>query len=342
MLLTFLDSTKNETDFDENVIDNFIFPPLPHWVRTLQALVYIAEFILGVSLNTFLILLILFRKSLRNQRGSAVTLQILIVNLAFTIPVLSTCAQSALAGEWTLGDGFCQFIAFCNESLQPQRWLLTAVLVIDRALVISWPFKYEKYYGAKVVTALSLLALSLGFLLGLLPPIVPALRSCNDFAQSSNTCHISFNSQHCGRFLLGYSTVTIFLGGVVPFALYIWMVCKTKKHNRQIAPAPGEQVNSLSSAIPIRQSQKQLITMLLLFWTLLGCTLPLYLSVFLTFLATLLHSPSGMLAGYYITASTNLMYYGIIVADPIALMWHKDIKQELRIVKRNMRAYFKM
>lgn len=323
----------NELEAD----DSFPFPPTPHWVRIAQIVVYITEFILGIGLNSFLILLIMCRKLL-HQRGFAVMIQILIVNLAFTIPVLSTCAHVAVTGEWNLGDSFCQFIAFCNESFQPQRWFLTAVLVIDRAFTIHRPLKYEKY-GTKVVAVLSTSALSFGLLIGVLPPITPDLQTCNGFAPGSNTCHVrtTNSSKNCGRFLLGYTTITILLGGVLPFCLYLWMACKARKVSRQVVPS--QQV-SKASFHTSSLSQKQLVTVFLLFWTLIGCSLPYYFSAIVTFVFFLVNVPKGIIAGYYLLVGTNLLYYGLVIADPIALMWNKDVKQEMRKIKQKLTSKF--
>ena len=200
----------------------------PLFVRILQAIVYIIELVLGVSLSVFLILLIIFCKSLR-QRNFAVAVQILLANVAFAIPVLSTSAHAALAGDWTLGNEACQFITFINQSLQPLRWLLTAVLVIDRALTINRPLKYEKH-GAKVVVALSAVALLGGFLIGIIPQIF--FPECNEFLVGINTCQLSGERGACPIYPYVYFTILLHVGGVLPFSLYIWMLCKAKKASR--------------------------------------------------------------------------------------------------------------
>ena len=307
---------------------------LPHFVKMLQAAVYIVEFILGISLSLFLIFLILFSKSLR-QRGFAVALQILLANVAFAVPVLLTSAHAALAGDWILGDGACHFIAFCNQSFRSQRWLLTAVLVIDRALTIKRPLKYEKY-GARVVAILSITAVLLGFLIGLVPTCI--LRQCTGYISALNTCQITSAQHGCAVFGFVCVTFLLTIGGVIPFFLYVWMFCKAKKFGRQILPANTTQMGTTASTTHASVSHKQLLTILLLFWTLIGCLLPQFIAFFLTYFSILSHLQSGIIVGFISIIATQPLYYALIIFDPIALMWHRDVKKELLKVKMRLRS----
>ena len=316
----------NETD--DSLNSTFRLPLL---VRTLQAMTYIFLLIFGLSLNVFLICLILCRNSL-HQRGFVVAIQILLTNVAFTIPVLSTSTHVALAGDWTLGDGSCQFIAFCHQSFQPQRWLLTAVLVIDRTLTVNRPLKYEKH-GAKFVAIMSTVALVAGLLVGILPPSV--LHTCNGYLPGVNTCHFTNSHRGCGVYVVSYSTVILVLGGVLPFGLYIWMFCKAKKASRQIIPTHHMRLSTAPSHLST--SRKQITTVFLLFWTLLGCLLPHYFAFLLAYLSIVFGSIKALIAGYYGLILTQPLYYGLVIADPIALMWHKDVKKELKKIKHTIR-----
>ena len=306
----------------------------PQPLRTLQAVLYMSELILGVSLSVFLISLIFFCKSLK-QRGFAVALQILLTNIAFTFPVLSTSVQSALEDGWIPSHSLCIFIAFCNQSFQPQRWLLTAVLVIDRALTVTRPLKYEKH-GRKTVAIMSIVALSLGLLIGIIPPSI--LPNCNGYLPPLNTCHFVTQSQvqrSCGLYGFVYVTVLLLLGGFLPFSLYIWMLWKAKKATRQIVP---EQTQTNMEILRTNSlSMKQLMTIFLLFWTLLGCLLPHYIAFVCVFISDIIKSPRGILLGGFTMLFTQHLYYGLVIADPIALMWHKDVKIELHKLKNNLK-----
>ena len=310
----------------------------PLGLRTFQAVAYTTALVVGVCLSVFLISLILCCKSLR-QRGFAVAFEILLVNIAFTIPVLTTSIQSALEDDWVPGDHLCQFIAFCNQSFQPQRWLLTAVLVIDRALTVSQPFKYETH-RVKVVAILSIIALGLGLLIGIIPPSV--LPTCNGFISSLHTCHFASRTQvqqSCGLYGFIYVTIVVLLGGVLPFCLYIWMFWKASRANRQVLPTEQTQINRVSSSFN-SVSRKQLATIFLLFWTLLGCLLPYYIAYVVVFIADLVNSVQALTIGGYTLLITQPLYYGLIIADPIALMWHNDVKKELRKLKNRVKTTF--
>ena len=326
--LAFFSNWTNSTNETNDAL--MMATKTPLFVRIVQAIVYIFELILGVGLSLFLILLIVFCKSLR-QRNFAVAVQILVANVAFAISVLTTSAHAALAGDWMLGDKACQFIAFINQSLQPLRWLLTAVLVIDRALTINRPLKYEKH-GAKVVAALSAVALTGGFLIGIFPQIF--FPECNEFLEGINSCQLSGEKGTCPIYAYVYFTILLHVGGVLPFSLYIWMLCKAKNANRRIVPAPGTRT-------PLPQhltlTRKQLLTIFLLFWTPLGCLLPHYIAYIISFILSNSSPILLTVSGAFIVL-TQPLYYGLVIADAVALMWHNDVKTELRKIKNKLRT----
>ena len=309
---------------------------LPESVQILQAVIYIIELIIGTGLSLFLISLILLCKSLR-QRGFAIAVQILLANAAFAIPVLSAGIKSALDGDWTLGDNSCRFIAFCNQSFHPQRWFLMAVWVIDRVLTIQRPLRYEKH-GAKLVAIMSFIAFLGGLLTGILP--LTTLNVCNGIISILNTCHILFYAQQdCGVYAFTYLTITFIIGGILPFCLYIWMFHKAKKAVRQIQPTPQSQISS--AAIRPSVTRKQLTTIFVQFWTLLGCSSPTYFSILCIYFSYIAGWQGGLYIGIILLILLQPLYYGLLIADPIALMWHKDVKQELHKLKYNAHNYLK-
>ena len=313
---------------------------LPLWIRSLQMVAYTVVFVLGIILTVSFVTLILCSKSLQ-QRGFAVTVQILLTNLAFSILIMPTSARTARLDDWTLGDSFCQFIAFANQWLQPQRWLLTAVLVVDRTLTISRPLKYEKY-GKIFVAVFSTFAIIVSFLFGILPHIITPLQSCSGFTPGTNTCNILAAMPNCGVLILSYSVVVIVTGGVVPFSLYLWMFFKAKKVRTQIVPQrfrlPQENETRGGSSQP-SMMQKQYFTIFLLFWTLLGCTIPSYSAFLLLYFSFLADWSKGYFAGLYTVLFFQPLFYGLTIADPITLMWHKDVKQEMTKIKQKVKNF---
>ena len=260
--------------------------------------------------------------------------QILISNLAFTIPVLSTSTVAALQDDWTLGEDTCHFVAFCNEHLQTQRWLLTAVLVIDRALTISKPLKYEKH-GAKVVAVLSLISLFVGLLAGIIPRI--AVSECEEFSSFLNSCYFfSIMIPGCSTYTIIIVSALFLIGGVLPFILYLWMFCKARKANRQVVPSQHPRESTVTRRLAT--SRKQFLTVLLLFWTLLGCSLPHYLSFVFTYIFIEVGSFKLALIAAFSLIPTQFLYYGLVLADPIAIMWHKDVKDELHKLKTTIKT----
>ena len=306
---------------------------LPQLARMFQALAYIVEFILGIILSLFFIFLTLCRKSLR-QRGFAVALQILLVNLAFAIPVLSTSVHAALEDDWVPDNRFCHFIAFCNQSFQPQRWFLIASFVIDRVLTIHRPLTYEKH-GAKIVAILSMCALILALLFGTLPRII--IPTCTPFVPPLNTCQFTNANRKCAMYGFLSTTTFFLLGGVLPFCLYVWIFHKAKKASRRVVPTQQLQISTIPSHLTV--TRKQLVTVFILFWTLLGCSLPYYLSFVFLYVSIQLRLPNSVTVVAILSLLiAQPLYYGLVIADPIALMWHQDVKQELRKIRKYIRT----
>ena len=316
-----------------------VLPHLPYLIAMLQVMIYAIELILGVTLNSALILLILFRKSL-HQRGFTASLLILATNIGFALPLLSASIHTAPLGEWTLGVSYCLFVAFSNQMFQSQRWLLTAVLIVDRALTINRPLKYEKH-GRRVVAILSTAALIVGFLIAIVVPTM--LHSCIGFLPGLNSCYIiSGTDKMCDLYLANTNTLLLLLGGVLPFILYIWMVCKARKAQTLVVPEPTTHLRTNAVTSPFSLTQKQVLTIFLFFWTLLGCSLPYYLSYFVTYLSLENNNHRGLIVGYFSLLFTQPIFYGLTIADPIALMWHKDVKRELKIIRYSIETYIQM
>ena len=232
-------------------------------------------------------------------------------------------------------------MAFSTQTFQNQRWLLTAVLVIDRALIIYRPLRYKKH-GARVVLILSTVALIVGFLNGVI--LSTALQSCIGYIPGISTCYILYvnSNRRCGRYLSGSSTVVILLGGVLPFILLMWMFCKANKARTLVVPSTQDTESRSTESTPPSVSRKHIFTVLLFFWTLLGCALPYYLSFLILFLSFVVNSPGGSTAGYYLLIITQPIFQGLVIADPIALMWHKDVKKELKKIKYKIKLFVRM
>ena len=114
----------------------------------------------------------------------------------------------------------------------------------------------------------------------------------------------------------------------------------------QVAPIGNNSTEGRStvtaasdSTTPHSVSRKQMFTHFLFFWTLLGCALPYYFSYIILHLSSIADSPDGSKVGYYLLIITQPVYQGLVIADPVALMWHKDVKEELKKIKRKVKLY---
>lgn len=302
--------------------------PVLRLLQKLQGIVYIVVFIVGLSLSLFLVTLILCRTSLRRQGAFIIPLQILLSNIGYLIVVSSTSAIAALQGDWMLGDGLCQFIGFCNQIFQPLRWLFTTILIIDRAMMINWPFKHEKYRN-KLLTILSMIVITAVFLFAII--LSSALPQCTGYSFITNTCYLTGNGSICDAYAFTYGSILFLIGGLLPFGICLWMFYKAKKVENQVVPAQIAEQGSAASRSSV--TRKQLVTFFILFWTLLGCSLPQYISYLFTYSFALSNHLKGAIFGVFSLILTQPLYNGLFIADPVALMWNEDVKKELKNIK---------
>ena len=334
--LDFINVSSNCSSGGDDDVMNGLFT-VPQLIRTLIGIVNLVVFILGLGLSVFLIILILYNKSLRNQRGFAITFLIILSNLIFATFVLSTSVVVALDAGTVLSGGICQFIAFCNLTFQPLRWLLTTVLIVDRALIISWPFKYEKY-RTQVLIVLSMLAIMAALFNGIIPSSV--LQECIGFSSILNTCQLTELHTSCLVYGFTYTTSVILIGGILPFCINIWLFYKASKANRQVVPIQnGEESLIITPHSSI--SRKQLLTFFVLFWTLLGCALPNYTMVLLIYLIIVTNFRAGLVVVGPLYLLTQPLVKVQLIADPVTLMWHKDVKEKLKNIKLSIKTQFR-
>ena len=334
--LDFINVSSNCSSGGDDDVMNGLYT-IPQLIRTLIGIANLVVFILGLSLSVFLIVLILYNKSLRNQRGFAITFLIILSNLIFATFVLSTSVVVALDADTILSGGICQFIAFCNLTFQPLRWLLTTVLIVDRALIISWPFKYEKY-RTQVLIVLSMLAIMAALFNGIIPSSV--LQECIGFSSVLNTCQLTELHTSCLVYGFTYTTSVILIGGILPFCIYLWLFYKASKANRQVVPIQnGEEGSIITPHSSI--SRKQLLTFFVLFWTLLGCALPNYTTLLLTYLIIVTDFTAGIIVVGPLYLLTQPLINAQLIADPVALMWHKDVKEKLKNIKLSIKTQFR-
>ena len=221
-----------------------------------------------------------------------------------------------------LGTGFCVVTGFIFIFVRVARSFLMCVFVIDRFLSVFAPYFYPRH-DKKIAITLSVVAWILALLFQL--PAFPGLLDCYGFALDRFQCgYLGLCNQSCLVYGRVYVIVVFVPTTLLPVVLYISLYLKVKKIKKaNVAPVGGENQ-------PAKQDWKLVITFFLLFLTVFVMTAPP--SVLLVILSETLSNVPAQ-AGFAILAFLFSVPSFLVIADPIVIMRHSDVKEVLRKIK---------
>ena len=132
-----------------------------------QHIVVLSVIVLLSLLANGLVLLLVARYKQLRRRSIMVSLSVVVVDIlltvTFTFPVLVTAA----AQDWVFMDGGCVFFGTFSLQFLMTRWLIMAILCVDRFSTVRFPFSYKKY-SKKILVVLTFLAWVIPLVLSLL------------------------------------------------------------------------------------------------------------------------------------------------------------------------------
>ena len=141
---------------------------------------------------------------------------------------------------------------------------------------------------------------------------------------------ISLCNQSCLVYARVYIIVIFIPTTILPVVLYTLLYLKVKKIKKA---GPATVTSAGGENQPVKRDWKAAITFFLLFLTVFLLTAPP--SVLLAILsATLSNVPAQ--AGFVILAFVNSVPNFLVVADPIVIMRHSDVKEVLREIKTKL------
>ena len=200
-------------------------------MRSLQIIYYIASFLLGMALNTFLISIMATNKKLK-QVTYWYAGQITVLDLLNAMVIFPTSAVNAIANSFPF-TGLCSVLGLMATFLPICKSLLMATLVVDRFCTVYMPFWYNNNQ-TKVVAATSLIAWVVAMILSLI--LATGLLDCYAFQQFTWSCQLGEGCLHqaaCTAFRT-FVTTTLTLGSLVAFLLYCVLLIKARKIRNRI------------------------------------------------------------------------------------------------------------
>ena len=333
-------------------IPHFLPPSLPEAFHLVQGGVWTLFLVLSVLLNSFVILLIFSRSTLRS-REFLLTLQLNIIHLVFSLTVLPTMIGNAFAGYCVYTFTYCSAVGSVHDVYITVKFCLTLVMTLDRVFIIYMPYFYYKH-GVKIGAVMSLAAwlVSIIRVVTLLAgPLncyayIPLFKVCTAVGNCSRACLIH---------TIFFSTCLAIFGMILPFILYIILLYKARTMNRYMKDLLHEMSDTRNSSgakestiyshflknkpVFLQKHIRVLTTFLILTVALIGCSVPPYILYVLSFVVSREVLLNPIFSGFQVLVGRTLIY-SLSVLDPLIIMRNKEVTKVLqklwrRINKRN-------
>ena len=293
-------------------------------LRSTQIFYYIVCFLVGVLLNLFLILLIIFQKKLHTMTF-VLAVQILVSDLFSVLLFFPTAAANAIANYYVF-TGLCTIIGFAFFFMRNARIYLMSVLVADRFSSVFMPFWYQRN-RVKVVVVLSLGSWVLSLIIALVP--IRGLLDCYSFLRETWACvpmKMCANRNDCS--IYGYFMVALSQAcNILILLLYLGLFFKARTlRNKVTTFVSGLTEQDKAAAVKrLERERRANVTFFLMFLALAGVSIPVG-KIILDILGVPQQSSLYTLTGIIGWA----IYHLLVIIDPIVMMRNGDFRQVLR------------
>jgi len=260
----------------------------PQWLLTVHTIV-VSIIIFASLVGSGIVLLLVSKYKELRCRTVIASLSVVAVDLFFDLTYHFPALISTVARRWLFTDVGCMAIGFMGHEFLITRWMIMAVLCIDRFCTVRFPFKYEKYSKC-VLIWLTLVAWILPFILSI-PSVVGNFGNVG-FRRNIPTCAVDCQNGGCAVYFRVLTTTSVVIGGVLPILLYAWMYYRARRL-RPTAMTLGQLSIQLASGAIVSQPIAQLeqssrdrefraiLTFALIFVTVLATAIPAYIFLIL-------------------------------------------------------------
>ena len=213
---------------------------VPGWLLAVHATIVAIMLVVSLLGNGIVLFLVAKYKKLR-YRSILVSLGVVVADLLLPLVLHFQALVSSIAGRWPFGDGGCTGYGFLLLCVYYARWLGTAVIAIDRFLVIVAPFFYRRW-SKRLLIVLFVTAWTTPFIFALpalfgfgTPTYRSTLTTCAVDCGEDRLCNIVYSLEF-GTYLI--------LGAGVPTVLYLILYCFGVKKRRAMMHRLGTQTSS--------------------------------------------------------------------------------------------------
>jgi hypothetical protein len=217
------------------------FPPslnIPASLDYIQACIILMLGATGFLFNLFILFMVV-RFRVLHQRIMYLALQIVCIDLIYTLTIPPVIFISGASGTWLLGQAMCNIFGIIHDFFAMFRFTMTLVLTLDRFMSVFWPFFYDRKSTHMVLVMLGGVYLA-STLRAFLP--VTGILGCHIYIPTFKTCSaLPSCSPACYWFVAGATSVVIIAGALVPLALYVLLFCKVRSIKRGYEPSLGTE-----------------------------------------------------------------------------------------------------
>ena len=289
-------------------------------VRAFQAILLFLVCFVSTVLNILVIVLVAKFKKLQTL-SFGIALHIVVLNLIWTI-ILSFGLVNSVANRWIFGKHMCAILGAVFYTIAQQRISTMFVFVIDRFLVVFFPFGYPKYQKKTVVVLIVI-----SWLLALMIVTSSSILDCYAFIPDTWLCLLN---GACNK--ICFIAVSILLitttapMTVIPIFLYALLFIKARKAKKAMAKT--------SVSTEQLHDWKATITFFLMFLTVFVLILPnLVVSLILRLMYT---EEDIMPIGLYVLSIIVTRFLTLpVVTDAIVILKNDDVRKVLARLKRS-------
>ena len=283
-------------------------------VRSFQFVYFFILLSAGGILNLAIVWVVIRNRNLRTL-DVAISLQVVFISLVTIVLVILPALVNVSAGYWVFDAYGCSIQGFVEHTMRSARRVLIVAMVLDRFLLVFFPFTYGAHQ-TKAVILFSVLAWVFTLLFRI--TALPGLLDC--FTISSTGVFCSFVAR-CSKWcaILGYLDFALFHLPfyTLPVILYSVMYRKAKMLKRLNNNSNGSK----------NASWKANITFFLLFVTSFVCNVPNISSILALQIVLAVKGFSfDLRISLFVLAHTILL---LVVMDAVVLLRHRDIKKAI-------------
>ncbi len=308
----------------ESINGSLLPAPVDIGVRVFLSIYNALLVILGLFLNTLVLLMIYKFQSLRTI-SFAIAGQISATNLVLTLIRVFPNVVNQIAGKWVFGFSLCAINGFVAATLAVVRMFLMFTFSVDKFAAVYLPFSYPKF-SPKIVTFLCVLAWSSSFLVNLIG-VLPMM-DCYIYSEPLVLCLVSPTcSRNCYYYYYFTLTFAFILPVAIPTLLITLLFLKGKKIRKREL-----NMNGLDKTISDKE-WRATITFILLF-----------VAIFVVIIFPIAFINIAHHTGKYISILLDKLgvsiIFAVVVIDPIIIMRNADVRECLGALKNQLKNSF--